>query len=110
MHATLYYGNVEEKVWLICKYCENRIYRLQDCLDVSGYDYWNWKNYKQGDAVKWYPKKEPTLLNRELNQVWNLESICNSDSFYLKDYKNNFYLCYGYNKTMFLSNNASDKK
>ncbi len=40
MNATLYYGNVEEKVWEIYEDDEHRIYRLQDCLDVSGYGFW----------------------------------------------------------------------
>ena len=108
--ATLYYGNVKEDVWLICKWVdENRIYRKEDCLNISGYDNWHWGNLKQGGEIIWWPKKEPGF-NRELSQVWHLESTMDKHSFYIKDHKDIYYLCYGDNKTMFLSNNASDKK
>jgi hypothetical protein len=63
-----------------------------------------------GRLIIWWPKKTPTIFNRALNQVWNLEYNKISKSYYIKDEANNFYLCYRDNKTMFLSNKRSDKK
>ena len=118
MHGILYYGKGKvEEVFEIEQCRELRIYRKDHCLDVSGHDAMS-PIYKQGDAVIWWPKKEPGYFNRALNQVWHLERLINPidkydysyNRFYIEDYRHEFYLCYKDNNTMFLSKNASDKK
>ena len=72
-----------------------------DCLDVSGYNLFF--NYKENDKVIWWD------LHRGWNQSWILKNTGTSDSFYIKDNNDNLYLCYGDNKTMFLSKKSPNR-